>query len=200
MEALFCDFLPLWRKISHAVILTPMKTAIIIFLLFTFGCKKDSSTESASEATTQTQSPTSPTNPGGNSAPDATTLTWTEKFMDLVNDHRASIGLRGILIDDGLNDIALKHSRNMASGAVAFGHTGFSGRCSEGYAELGGGNWCAENVAKGQKTPEAAFNSWMNSSGHRANIESTKTTHTGFAYAKSSNGAYYWTQIFIRKN
>lgn len=119
--------------------------------------------------------------------------------MDLVNNHRTSIGLRALILDDGLNEIVLEHSQNMANKTVAFGHTGFSSRCSAGYDALGGGSWCGENVAMGQKTPQAAFTSWMNSSGHRANIESSRATHTGFAYAKSSSGTYYWTQIFIKR-
>ncbi len=117
--------------------------------------------------------------------------------MDLVNDHRASIGLRALIHDDEMGTIARTHSQNMASGAVAFGHTGFSSRCSASKTALGGGNWCGENVAAGQTTPKAAFTSWMNSSGHRANIEQGRATHTGFGYAKSSSGKYYWTQIFV---
>lgn len=117
--------------------------------------------------------------------------------MDLVNDHRQGLGLRALIHDPGMEKIAQTHSQNMANGTVAFGHTGFSSRCSQARAILGGGNLCAENVAYGQKTPQAAFNSWMNSSGHRANIEQPRATHTGFGYAKSASGTLYWTQIFL---
>lgn len=139
---------------------------------------------------TPTPIPTPPTAP-------VVTETWTEEFMGYVNDHRRSIGLRALIHNDDMGDIARIHSENMAYGKVAFGHTGFSSRCSEARAALGGGNWCGENVAAGQKTPRDAFNSWMNSSGHRANIESSRASHTGFGYAKSSTGKYYWTQIFL---
>lgn len=131
---------------------------------------------------------------GGTTTP---TQTWTEEFMDLINDHRQSIGLRALIHDPGMEKIAQTHSQNMANGTVAFGHTGFSTRCSQARAVLGGGNLCAENVAYGQKTPQAAFNSWMNSSGHRANIEQSRVTHTGFGYAKNASGTVYWTQIFL---
>ena len=53
-----------------------------------------------------------------------------------------------------------------------------------------------ENIAKGQTTPEQVVNSWMNSSGHRANILSTKYTHIGVGYAKDG---HIWTQQFISK-
>lgn len=117
--------------------------------------------------------------------------------MDLVNDHRRSLGLRALIHDPGMERIAQGHCQNMANGSVAFGHTGFSTRCKDARSALGGGNLCAENVAYGQKTPQAAFNSWMNSSGHRANIEQSRATHTGFGYARSSSGTVYWTQIFL---
>lgn len=137
-------------------------------------------------------------NDSGSGTDTSTTKSWTEEFVDLVNAHRSSIGLRTLIHNDGMADIARGHSEDMASGRVAFGHTGFSARCSEARSVLGGGNWCAENVAAGQKTPQAAFTSWMNSSGHRANIESSKATHMGFGYAKNSSGKYYWTQIFLQ--
>lgn len=118
--------------------------------------------------------------------------------MDLINDHRKSMGLRALIHNDDMGDIARLHSQNMASGKVSFGHTGFSTRCSEARDAVGGGNWCGENVANGQRTPKDAFNAWMNSSGHRANIESAKATHTGFGYAKNGSAKYYWTQIFLQ--
>lgn len=186
-----------------------MKKTLILLLMFSISCNKDSSnpaptgtgaeTETTIPAVTPAPTPINPipTTPTTPTAP-STTQTWTEEFMDLVNDHRASIGLRALIHDDDMGDIARTHSQNMASGAVAFGHTGFSSRCSASKAALGGGNWCGENVAAGQTTPRAAFTSWMNSSGHRANIEKSTATHSGFGFAKSSSGKYYWTQIFIQ--
>ena len=54
----------------------------------------------------------------------------------------------------------------------------------------------AENIAKGQKTPAAVVNAWMNSSGHRKNILNAGFTHIGVGYADGGN---YWTQMFISK-
>lgn len=179
------------------------KLLLISILLFTLSCNKDT-TETTGPVSDETGTPavtdggtTGTTTGGGTTTNPPATLSWTEQFMDLVNDHRASIGLRAMIHDDDLQRIVLEHSQDMANGTVAFGHTGFSSRCSASRAALGGGNWCGENVAAGQTSPQAAFNSWMNSSGHRANIESSRATHTGFAYARSSSGKYYWTQIFI---
>ena len=55
-----------------------------------------------------------------------------------------------------------------------------------------------ENIAMGQRTPQEVVTAWMNSPGHRSNILSTAYTEIGVGCAKSSNGSYYWTQMFIR--
>ena len=53
-----------------------------------------------------------------------------------------------------------------------------------------------ENIAKGQTTAQQVVNSWMNSSGHRANILSSSFTQIGVGYYASG---HYWTQMFISK-
>jgi len=61
-------------------------------------------------------------------------------------------------------------------------------------------NWSAwgENIASGQRTPEAVVTAWMNSEGHRANILSPNFSKIGVGYATNSNGTPYWTQMFIK--
>ncbi|MEH7437803.1 SafA/ExsA family spore coat assembly protein [Neobacillus drentensis] len=56
----------------------------------------------------------------------------------------------------------------------------------------------AENIAAGQTTPASVVQSWMNSSGHRANILSSNT-RIGVGYAKGGSYGYYWVQMFISK-
>lgn len=126
-------------------------------------------------------------------------LGFAGTFLSLVNDHRESIGLKKLVHEEAMDEIVGEHSDEMARGRVPFGHEGFSERCAGSKKVLGGTNWCGENVARGQKTPERVFTSWMNSPGHRKNIENPKATHTGFAYTKAENGSIYWIQIFVRK-
>ncbi|MES2525490.1 MAG: CAP domain-containing protein [Bdellovibrionota bacterium] len=174
---------------------------VFCFLLLVWGCEKDSGT-TVSETQIEASQPAPVENVDDIviDVPLDPKTKMIEEFMDLINDHRISLGLSTLDHTDGLQEIAQGHSQNMASGNVAFGHTGFSTRCSLGRTVIGGGNLCAENVATGQKTVEAAFNAWMNSSGHRANIEQARVTHTGFGFAQSSSGVWYWTQIFLEKN
>jgi uncharacterized YkwD family protein/spore coat assembly protein SafA len=55
----------------------------------------------------------------------------------------------------------------------------------------------AENIAAGQRTAQDVVDSWMKSSGHRANILNRNVTQIGVGWC--SGGAYgsYWTQMFI---
>jgi len=55
----------------------------------------------------------------------------------------------------------------------------------------------AENVAAGQPTAQSVMTAWLNSSGHKANIEGNYT-HIGIGVAKDQNGSKYYTQIFYR--
>lgn len=174
-----------------------MKKLFLLLFLFAIACNKENPQDSV---TVPEVDSTTPIHAGSGTGPETGIVTpsnWTEEFMLLVNDHRRSLGLRGLIHHEELAEIARKHSQNMAAGIVSFGHTGFSSRCSDAREALGGGNLCAENVAVGQKSPETVFNSWMSSSGHRANIEKARVTHTGLGHAKNSSGKYYWTQIFI---
>jgi uncharacterized protein YkwD len=122
------------------------------------------------------------------------------QFLALINEHRKEIGAPLLSLNDQLSTIALGHSTNMANETVDFGHTGFSGRCTDARNAVNGGNLCAENVAMGQKTARAVFDAWMDSPGHRANMEQARFTHMGIAYKQNRNGTFYWTQILVEKN
>ena len=122
---------------------------------------------------------------------------FSQEYMKLLNDHRTKLGLRPLIHDRDLAQLSTDHSTDMANGTVPFGHSGFSLRCQESRSFLGGGNLCAENVAMGQKTPQGVFYAWLSSSGHRANMEQSRSTHTGFGFKQNQKGTYYWTQIFI---
>ncbi|MDT0200409.1 CAP domain-containing protein [Nocardioides sp. AE5] len=60
-----------------------------------------------------------------------------------------------------------------------------------------GASAVGENVAYGFSSDAAVMAGWMNSSGHRANILSTKYTSVAVAWAVGSNGQRYWAQVFL---
>ncbi len=166
-----------------------MKLSYLFFLFFFYSCTDEvkQSLENLDSKTLVEQT-------------ESNLQTFTEEFMHLLNNHRRSLGLRSLILNEDLSMLAFNHSLDMAKNLIPFGHTGFSDRCKSGYVYLGGGNFCAENVAWGQKSAQDVFSAWMNSSGHRANMENSRITHTGFGYATNENNKIYWTQIFIEYN
>jgi uncharacterized protein YkwD len=56
----------------------------------------------------------------------------------------------------------------------------------------------AENIAMGQRSSGEVLNSWMNSSGHRANILNRGHRRIGVAAYTTSNGTVYWCQQFTQ--
>ncbi|MHC4398884.1 MAG: CAP domain-containing protein [Planctomycetota bacterium] len=56
----------------------------------------------------------------------------------------------------------------------------------------------AENIAVGQKDSKSVVRTWMNSSGHRANILNRSYRKIGAAAYRTPSGRIYWCQQFRR--
>jgi len=72
-----------------------------------------------------------------------------------------------------------------------YSNLGPGGR-AEKYGYHGG---VRENIAMGQGNIASAFDAWVNSSGHWANLTSG-TIDAGFGYAVSANGTPYWVAMY----
>ena len=117
---------------------------------------------------------------------------------ELVNGHRATLGLKPLALIPEISDIARVHSRDMATGRVAFSHVGFDGRGAEISKSIPYRTF-AENVAMnyGLRTPGAtAVSGWLQSPGHRRNIEGSFDL-TGIGIVRSEDGTYFFTQLFM---
>ena len=169
-----------------------MKLPIIIFCLTLLSCSGGSGGSGSPDSNQN--------NPSRDNVEVEESSTATLAYMKLVNDHRKGLGLAPLIYVEEIADLAQKHSEEMAAGEVDFGHQGFSTRCADARSLMNGGNWCGENVARGQESIEAVFASWMKSNGHRANIENPRATHTGLGSETSSEGETFWTQIFLEVN
>jgi uncharacterized protein YkwD len=110
------------------------------------------------------------------------------------NQFRKSKKMTELIMNDYLNELAEKHSKNMASGKVAFGHDGFAERTEKARKKLND-VLVAENVAYGPYNGKEVVEQWKKSSGHRANILG-KYKYIGIGIAKSKSGMIYFTQIF----
>ena len=139
---------------------------------------------------------------GCGSFPDSTGPTQSaqpqaaQDFVRLVNEHRVSIGLRPLEWDSDVAAAALFHSEDMRSRNY-FSHIDPEG--NEPWDRLNDQgvlyNAAAENIARGQRSGEQVLQTWLNSSGHRANIENGDYTHHGVGYVEEGN---YWTHKFVR--
>mgnify|MGYP001556253815 CR=1 FL=1 len=128
-------------------------------------------------------------------APGATDM--EHEIHVLINKHRTSIGKQALVFNTTIMEICREHSYNMANGIVPFSHDGFYDRVDR-IRSLIGGTSAGENVAAGFTSAESVVNGWLNSAGHRANIEGNYTT-TGIGVVKSPGGCLYFTQIFLNK-
>lgn len=119
-----------------------------------------------------------------------------DKYLKMVNDYRAGLGLATLEMAPIIEEVALGHSTAMARGRNFFGHGGWRTRCAELRERLKG-TLCGEIVARGQKTHEDVFRAWLNSPPHREVIEGKTYTHTGLGFIADRKGMIYWTQMFL---
>lgn len=124
--------------------------------------------------------------------------TMEHNVFELINQHRAERHLKPLTWDDDIAKGAYKHSKDMAKGRVPFGHTGFDERVDRLMKDIPRSNAAAENVAYGAQTAEQVVDMWLNSPGHKKNIEGNFNM-SGIGIEESKDGTLYFTQIFIHQ-
>ncbi len=127
----------------------------------------------------------------------STVIDSEDQVLALVNAQRASIGKAALSSITLMRQTARGHSAHMSSNFHDFfDHVNPEGdNPSQRYALAGGSGGCGENIAGGYSTPQAAFDGWMSSPGHKANIEGNYTK-TGIGYYAGPSYGHYWTQMF----
>ena len=131
-----------------------------------------------------------------------TTFELEKQAFDLLNKKRIETGLPLLEWCDEVAKIARAHSENMAKYKF-FSHTGLDGMMVDDRADAFGINkWRAigENIAynRGYEKPvEFAVERWMQSTSHRQNILNNRWRESAVGVAVSSDGAYYFTQVFL---
>jgi uncharacterized YkwD family protein/spore coat assembly protein SafA len=122
------------------------------------------------------------------------------QVIQLTNQQRAKYGLKPLIQDWQLSRVARYKAMDMRDKNY-FSHTSPTYGDPFTMMKHFGIHYtsAAENIAAGQTTPQEVVNAWMNSSGHRANILSTRSTYIGVGYAKGGSQHYYWVQQFISK-
>lgn len=156
-----------------------------------------------------TPAPTPKPSPTPTPSPGAGGMTAQEALVfALVNSARATARTCGtthypavaaLAAHSALVTAARAHSQDMATRDY-FSHTGLDGSSpwqrmtAAGYSYRSAG----ENIAAGQRTPEAVMSAWLASPGHCANIMNASFRELGVGMAQSTSSTYgiYWTQDF----
>jgi uncharacterized protein YkwD len=137
--------------------------------------------------------------------------TWSSEsenqLLTLTNQSRAAAGLPALKMDTQLRDLARWRSKDMddrqyfshsipPDGKKVFDYMTAQGYCYKLAGENIGWNrgWGSDAEAT-----TAVHNSFMNSSGHRANILGTSWNHVGIGAWQAADGKKYWTVIFVDK-
>lgn len=123
--------------------------------------------------------------------------TIERRAFDLINAYRISKGLGALRWNAEIANAAREHSVEMANGSVEFGHARFTER-AQALQQRVSFHGIAENVAYNDYPDPAqtSVDGWIESDGHRANIENRAYNESGMGVARSSDGAYYFTQLF----
>jgi uncharacterized protein YkwD len=170
------------RVVSAAGIAVRAIAAVLLALSLGIGCGKSASVL-----------PTAPGAPAsGTSA--APTDPEVVSFVQQMNAHRVSLGLQPLLWHPGVAAVAEAHSQDMIDRDF-FSHTNPDGESPWDRLHAAGITYTSagENIAYGYSTGTSVLNAWLNSPGHKANIEYEAFTHHGVGKVGT-----YWTHVFIR--
>lgn len=136
-----------------------------------------------------------PLNPYVDGNPPPATSAEVVVLVDLVNAHRAMQGCEPLTWHGPTAQVAHAHSEDMRDRDF-FSHTNPDGESPFDRLRNAGVSWsgaAGENIAWGTSSGEMAFDMWINSAGHRANIENCAFTHHGVGLADSR-----WTHLFLQ--
>ncbi len=187
-------------RLGRFVVCTCVATALAVVLFV--GCGVDSGVrDEHTPGYTGGPGPGLPGGPPSHGSDPGDASAAEKKVFDLVNEEREKAGVSQLAWCNGLHELARAHSCDMCDRGF-FSHVNPEG---EGPYERGkaghAGSYTfdpvkcmGENIAMGQTSAKQVMNSWMSSSGHRANILRGGFTHIGVGVCTGCGK--HWTQCF----
>ena len=123
-------------------------------------------------------------------------VTIEAQILELLNIHREGIG-KSVLSSNSLAATLAKDHTLFMIDQGKLSHENSDERFERLFSEENA-NKVGENVAYKYKTADEVMEAWLNSDGHKKNIEGD-FTHVGISAIKNDSGQYYFTQVFLRK-
>lgn len=161
------------------IILLP---TMLLLTLLTFSC----STDPLNDETIDRSIP--------DFAPEAKTIEI--KILELINQHRLSIGLNSLVNMIEIKAETYRHTNYMIENN-RLSHDNIFVR-KENLESSIGAIRMSENLAFGYTNAESLMNGWLSSPGHRDTIEGDFIA-TDISAKQDENGNWYYTSIFVRK-
>ncbi|SHF60563.1 Cysteine-rich secretory protein family protein [Salegentibacter echinorum] len=119
-----------------------------------------------------------------------------KEILKLVNDYRTTLELNSLYPKAEISLEARVHNFYMIEKGET-SHDNFAAR-SNSLKKVLNAKAIGENVAYGYRTANAVVDAWIESEGHRENLEGN-FTHFGISVERDEAGRYYFTNIFLRQ-
>ena len=155
---------------------------MVLFAMLSFSCSTEEFPENeANNITLQ-------------NAPAAKTIEI--EILELINAHRIELGLNPLNNLNIIKSVAYSHTDYMVS-VNQVNHDNFFQRKSS-LEQHASATKVSENVAYAFSSAQSVVNAWINSEGHRANIEGDFTDFD-ISAEQNEDGKWYFTNIFIKR-
>jgi uncharacterized protein YkwD len=119
------------------------------------------------------------------------------KLVTLINNHRAGMGLNTLEVINHISYKSEEHNIYMIDNNVV-NHDYFQQRVNN-LTQVLGAVRVGENIAYNYQSAESAMYAWLNSPGHKANLEGDYT-HMGISVTiDQATGKKYYTNMFMKK-
>ncbi|MCD2259324.1 CAP domain-containing protein [Psychroserpens luteolus] len=118
------------------------------------------------------------------------------EILELINAHRINEGLTPLNNHNTIKAVAYTHTDYMVE-SNNVGHDNFFQR-KNSLMQNASATRVSENVAYAYSSAESVVNAWINSDGHRDNIEGDFTDFD-ISAEQNDEGKWYFTNIFIKR-
>ena len=118
------------------------------------------------------------------------------QIAELINAYRISEGLAPLNILNAASKEAISHNHYMVDQGSP-SHDYFYVR-SQNLKDAVNAKTVSENVGYGFSSAASLVNAWLNSEGHRENIENPDFTDFGISTKQDADGNNYFTNIFVK--